>query len=561
MSNIFNHNRNIIKAEIDNSEYWDFHISLNDDNFGLLNRKEDGTLTRECLISYIDITDKECVNKNKLFSKKEFKWESSINKGFEFRNIGYTGVDNGLIKYEKDEITNAEFLKIYYESLYKMNDNDFRLILNKVDGNNQLYDYSCEINEEYAKLNGGFFQGFWKTKKDIYQVLPDNIGHGITLEFTLLKHDYINENYTINDAHEENKGIFFYAGTRAENKWWKYYNVKEEYERCMKSFFGDDYIDSDYYRNTINDNYTDTSEEGFCDGYVNNEYIEDDVDIIGDEKLYTDNGIIMNSPYMGYEIKTDNKFLLFNRTKDGFTTENWEDDYEVILEGVKIPKMENYFLLFDRTKNGYTTENIQELIDEKSMEYNVNDDIYANAFGLQITDKGEIGYKFLLKDCDNIGEYKIESEFSFENIIENDKWYTISVVFEPVVDVDECNDKTYINKVANRMIMKFYVNGKLKLISKELPLFDFRELNDAFEKQEGVPYNISIGGGTQGLCDVVYINYMEEPSYILPLEKEFCGSFVGLFKSFKFYDCPLKFVQIESNSVFENNKQNNINIY
>ena len=47
------------------------------------------------------------------------------------------------------------------------------------------------------------------------------------------------------------------------------------------------------------------------------------------------------------------------------------------------------------------------------------------------------------------------------------------------------------------------MNGKLVLISKELPTFNFRELNDTPDKQEGVPFNISVGGGTQGLSDVI----------------------------------------------------------
>ena len=44
-----------------------------------------------------------------------------------------------------------------------------------------------------------------------------------------------------------------------------------------------------------------------------------------------------------------------------------------------------------------------------------------------------------------------------------------------------------------------YVNGYLKLISKELPELNLKPLNDTQERQEGIPFNISIGGGTQGV--------------------------------------------------------------
>ena len=78
----------------------------------------------------------------------------------------------------------------------------------------------------------------------------------------------------------------------------------------------------------------------------------------------------------------------------------------------------------------------------------------------------------------------------------------------------------------------------------------FKMLNDLEEKQEGVPFNISIGGGTQGLSEVVYLNYMKLPEYVLPLEKEFGGSFIGWLKSFKFYNCLLNYQEILGNYNF-----------
>jgi hypothetical protein len=72
-----------------------------------------------------------------------------------------------------------------------------------------------------------------------------------------------------------------------------------------------------------------------------------------------------------------------------------------------------------------------------------------------------------------------------------------------------------------------------------------------YDKQEGVPYNVSLGGGTQGLCDVVYENYKDVPEYVLFLEKEFCGSFMGYLKSFKFYSCNKDFTKILANNRFE----------
>ena len=97
------------------------------------------------------------------------------------------------------------------------------------------------------------------------------------------------------------------------------------------------------------------------------------------------------------------------------------------------------------------------------------------------------------------------------------------------------------------MKLSFYVNGKLKMITKEIPILELRELNDLYSKQEGVPYNMSVGGGTQGLCDVIYPLYRDNPSIIYPLEKYFAGSFIGDIKSFRFYSCLLNGNEIENN--------------
>lgn len=106
-----------------------------------------------------------------------------------------------------------------------------------------------------------------------------------------------------------------------------------------------------------------------------------------------------------------------------------------------------------------------------------------------------------------------------------------------------------INKSSMKIFL--YVNGKLCLVSKELPILELKELNDLKDKQIGVPFNISIGGGTQGLCDVIYMNYRKLPEYVLPLEKEFAGTFIGFIKSFKIYNCILDINEIRENYDFE----------
>jgi hypothetical protein len=80
-----------------------------------------------------------------------------------------------------------------------------------------------------------------------------------------------------------------------------------------------------------------------------------------------------------------------------------------------------------------------------------------------------------------------------------------------------------------------------------MPKLNLRELDDVYEKQETIPFNISLGGGTQGLCDVILPNYMIKPYRVYPLEKHFAGTFIGYFKSFKFYTCDIESQQIRNN--------------
>lgn len=67
----------------------------------------------------------------------------------------------------------------------------------------------------------------------------------------------------------------------------------------------------------------------------------------------------------------------------------------------------------------------------KNKDYSILDDIYRNALCFQIKDDGSIGYKYLIKDCET-NSYKIENEFSVQNIINEDKWYKIKIKIVPL---------------------------------------------------------------------------------------------------------------------------------
>ena len=80
-----------------------------------------------------------------------------------------------------------------------------------------------------------------------------------------------------------------------------------------------------------------------------------------------------------------------------------------------------------------------------------------------------------------------------------------------------------------------YVNGFRIFISKELDTFVFKALDEVYQKQEAVPYSISLGGGSLGLLETILPNYYAISDYVLPIEKDFCGTFLGDIKCFKIY--------------------------
>lgn len=588
MSNILNHNRNIFQFDINKEDYWDFQLCIDNayDDFG------EGLVER-CLSAYIDLSDDECIWFDNIYSKNHFIWQNAVNNGVELNNFGYTSVDNGKTYYEKDRISNKEFFKIYTDTTYQTEKDDFKLVLSKVKGNQQIYDYSNVItfwNDAFqvSKLNGGWYQGFYCANDGKeYKVLPTDLGSGWNLEFVLNKEDFVNEKRTMNDVYPENKGIFFYIGTRAENKWWIKYLTDHDFDWCKKTGFADEYVEKTYNDDMhLNDDYfkalvevyesegyfgddyiveqENTNESAFesdytkekpcniCADYVTDGYYEEEMVIDEDMKLDTNTGYDMYQPNIVRK-KTGNKFLIFDRTCDGQTADKWdEENTEVILEYIKKPEIGNYFRLFHHGCDGYDVNKVKKVLEKENKRYNVLKDLYRNAFALQIKDDGTIGYKYLVKDCDKEEEdYKIESEFTTNSVINEKEWYTVNVKIQPLKHRDKSEDICLShNSFLDTMQIMIYVNGKLVLVSRELPIFNFKLLDDLEEKQEGVPFNISLGGGTQGLAEVVYLNYLKLPEYILPLEKEFGGSFIGWIKSFKFYTCPLNYYEIRQNYNF-----------
>ena len=141
--------------EIDKSNVMDFAISN-------VNKCE---LDEKIMpISLIDISDFRCIDGDTILSKIENIWDEYIISHIPLKNIAFTGIDNGLININSDFINNEQFLEILKNTTYSLSDS--RLMLKPINSNTNTYSTDYEIiqgDESFIKLNGGGFQGFFKT--------------------------------------------------------------------------------------------------------------------------------------------------------------------------------------------------------------------------------------------------------------------------------------------------------------------------------------------------------------------------------------------------------------
>jgi hypothetical protein len=119
--------------------------------------------------------------------------------------------------------------------------------------------------------------------------------------------------------------------------------------------------------------------------------------------------------------------------------------------------------------------------------------------------------------------------------------------------------------------LKLYINGYYFMVIENFEEIIPRELNTEKEKQIGVPFNISWGGGTQGLHDHLIFSastllngpYKQDPELFpnnilsattfsglstdILLEQNFGGSFMGGLSQFRMYTEAFSSPQVQHN--------------
>lgn len=127
------------------------------------------------------------------------------------------------------------------------------------------------------------------------------------------------------------------------------------------------------------------------------------------------------------------------------------------------------------------------------------DNIKNNVIAFELTQDKKIAYKYVN------GNGVVVTNTSPSSINPTTGWTMIDVVFTP----DNIITDTEKLECAERRLGKlvFYVNGRTVWTIKEFPEFYFKSFGNEKEKQLGVPYSISWGGGSFGLAESWHYDY------------------------------------------------------
>jgi hypothetical protein len=128
-------------------------------------------------------------------------------------------------------------------------------------------------------------------------------------------------------------------------------------------------------------------------------------------------------------------------------------------------------------------------------------------------------------------------------MVKTDEWSYVVIKFVTDYKTD-CELKTANRRKGKLM---FYVNSKLIFVVDEFDEFIAKRLQDYKDKQIGVPFNFSLGGGSQGLIESQTFDGLDPEDRNLPIETNFAGSFIGSISQFKFNICDLKYCNIIEN--------------
>jgi hypothetical protein len=497
-------------------------------------------------------------------------------------DVGLTGIDNGLVKEMSGETIQIntglytsqsdKFSRYKYDRRMKMHPiTGFTTSENRL-WNDNSYSYDLSYNNAggdvgyVAKLNGGFFQGFYKIAGYDYQIFPQRPNLGWSTEIMLRYRWTGDTSVGLNSRYPNNKGTFFYMGARAENKFYHYPDgspVQDSgYTRvtsgltcmdtCACSLLGSNPHDClKVYQQSGGTSYNCSCGcECACGPtakYPETDPLYDGVSNALSLRLSGDTG----SPRLC--VKT-------YRITGGCETTGTCITGVTYTTGTSVTEWCSTRGIFDDC-SGTTYSNVEHWAQIDAV-FQRNE--WLDTCDLNI--KGGLG--LIVKEI-----YTATTANNSVSLIEPP--ITHQETYDPATtEVVTFNDNWTAEEKYRLGTMKFYVNGKLFMVAENFEEIIPRLLNTPKEKQIGVGYNISLGGGTQGLHDNLTFSggcppnlneivYQQDPECLttndlnntqysgltthIKLEEIFGGSMIGDISSFRMYTEPLNASQIKHN--------------
>ena len=424
----------------------------------------------------------------------------------------------------------------------------------------------------YQELYGGFYQGFYKLKGYDYEVFPERVNKGWTMEavikprqFDDYEIDTDTEEY-LNDVYPENAGTFFYFGARSENKFYHYATGTSEsfsgYSRitsgltcietcaCANSAVTNSNCFGVYPQSTTSKTHSKNCNCGCLSETIDitSKPYDPKIDVLSNALSIRLSGCAVNPVVVVKSIVTTGSCITTGSCSTTGLTYS----------------------------TGYTFDEYVSSPIYGTCNYNCDDNteerwVYISAVFER--------YEYL-EDCDLLNKGGINDirKETYQSSLDGMSYKLISPpqthtggTKEQKIHIINFNRKWY-DEVRYRLgDLKIFVNGYLFMIIRNFEEIIPRELNTEKEKQIGVPYNISFGGGTQGLhenlifssCTTPYGPYIQDPELFpnnilsattlsglttdILLEQNFGGTFMGGISQFRMYTEPLDFTQIQHN--------------
>lgn len=202
-------------------------------------------------------------------------------------------------------------------------------------------------------------------------------------------------------------------------------------------------------------------------------------------------------------LRADDKY---NRFFSGETTTGGTPSNITILSGVTTSE-NNYLDAYYETsvnKKAFSTWESRKNIEYK--EAPAIDNIKGNVIAFYLTDDKRIGYKYI----DNNG---LIVENASPTPITATGFTLIAIAFTPDNIINTTDPKLFLCAPQRKGKLIFYINGRAVWIVREFPEYFFKSLKNQREKQIGVPYSISWGGGSFGLRYSYHYDYQKYTLY------------------------------------------------